>query len=61
MLTTKKIFLEDKKLIRNQLKENIPLIQFNHKAFKQVEQNSNKYTLLNTDGNWFLKKIKFIR
>lgn len=59
MLTSKNIFLKNEKLIRNQLKECVPLLQFNHKALK-VEQNCNKYPLLKINDNWLLNKIEFI-
>ncbi|KAL5237470.1 hypothetical protein ACI65C_004880 [Semiaphis heraclei] len=59
--STNKISWENKYLIRSQLKETVPLLQFTAKCIKKNAENNEIYPWTNTDENLLPDKIEFIK
>lgn len=59
-LTMKTIKQEKEKLIRNQLKEPVPLLYFSRKIVEKNVQNNKKYSLPNTVGIFLQNEINFM-
>jgi len=64
-LSINKIFWENKFLIRSQLKEAVPMLQFTAKCIKNQSaknaENNEIYPSTNTDENLLPNKIEFIK